>query len=200
MTATVSPVRLMSPAAMRFGVWRSLSAKRADGALVSPASADVPEGCAADCRVEWHLARRVPVPPAVLLRWWLMASVLGLLGAFASVSSGAASAHTLDIVSGLVCASLAGRLALWAYSRHAQDHDHIAMSASRVHVACSRGGRTQSLDVHPRWVRVEPVQHDRSLICLSGEGQRVVVGEFVPTESRRQLAEELRWALRHLDD
>lgn len=204
MTATVSPVRLMSPAAMRFGVWRSLASQGADEASVaSPGDASGPavrRDARPDCRAEWLLARRLPVPLGVLSRWWLMASALGLTAALGSWSLAPASVQALHAVIGVVALSLAGRLALWAYGRHALDHDHIAMSPSRVHVACCRAGHTVSLDVHPRWVRVEPLQHDRSLICLSGEGRSLRVGEFVPTDSRRQLAEELRWALRHLDD
>jgi uncharacterized membrane protein len=43
---------------------------------------------------------------------------------------------------------------------------------------------------------VEPEHGDGSLIELSGQGQRIVVGRFVRPELRRQLADELRWALR----
>ena len=74
------------------------------------------------------------------------------------------------------------------------------MHDSLVRVSRHRGGRVQAVSFHPRWMRVEPEQHDRSLIRLSGQGRSVVVGEFVPAHSRRQLADELRWALRHLDD
>jgi len=45
-------------------------------------------------------------------------------------------------------------------------------------------------------VRVEPELGDRSLIELSGQGRRIAVGRFVRPELRRQLADELRWALR----
>lgn len=198
MNATVSPVRLMSPSAMRFGVWHSLTARRAGAVSVTQSSQDQ----AGDWQVEWHLSRPLHVPLAVLSRWWWMASVLGLLAAGMSLSTAPwpASGHALHLVSALAAASLGTRLALWAYGRHAQDHDHIAMRADRVHVACCRGGQVQSLDCHPRWLRVEPVQHDRSLLRVSGEGRSVVVGEFVPGEGRKQLAHELRWALRHLDD
>ena len=48
----------------------------------------------------------------------------------------------------------------------------------------------------PAWVRVEPAAGERSLIELSGEGQRVEVGRFVRPELRRALADELRAALR----
>ena len=48
----------------------------------------------------------------------------------------------------------------------------------------------------PAFVRVEPRSGDRSLIELSGQGRRITVGRYVRPELRRQLADELRWALR----
>lgn len=211
MNATVSPVvRLMSPAAMRFGVWHAPQARRAGAVSVTSSSQDQSDGWQA----EWHLQRQTPVPVAVLSRWWWMASVLGLVAALTPLwgahsaplaflplfASWPAPGHALVLVAAWAVLSLATRIALWAHGRHAHDHDHIAMRADRVHVDCCRGGQTHSLDCHPRWLRVEPVQHDRSLIRVSGEGGSVVVGEFVPGDGRRQLANELRWALRHLDD
>lgn len=211
MNATVSPVRLMSPVAMRFGVWHALTAGRAGAGASKAPTADE----ASAWQVEWRLPRSVPIPLAVLSRWWWMASLLGLIVALAplvgmrGISPGApvAPPGALDAIpswfASLGVVMGASLIALWALrtcARHAQDHDHIAMRAGRVLVASCRGGRTHTLDCHPRWVRVEPLQHDRSLIRVSGEGRSVVVGEFVPGEGRRQLANELRWALRHLDD
>ena len=43
---------------------------------------------------------------------------------------------------------------------------------------------------------VEPQHGDRSLIELSGQGRSISVGRFVRPELRRELADELRWALR----
>jgi len=211
MNATVSPVRLMSPAAMRFGVWHALTA--------GPAGAGAPKASTADeasaWQVEWRLPRSVPVPLAVLSRWWWMASLLGLTIALAPLTGMRGAFLDTPVVPQIALEAVpswfvtlgvvmgTSLIALWALrtcARHAQDHDHIAMRADRVHVASCRGGRTHTLDCHPRWVRVEPLQHDRSLIRVSGEGRSVVVGEFVPGEGRRQLANELRWALRHLDD
>ena len=60
----------------------------------------------------------------------------------------------------------------------------------------AHGPRTVTVEFEPAWVRVEPETGDRSLIELSGQGRRIAVGRFVRPELRRQLAEELRWALR----
>lgn len=136
-----------------------------------------------------------------------MASVLGTLAVVAvvavvAVSSGTVEGahHSGNAVTALLLLGGLARWLLWVHARHADDHDHIAMHAERVHVACQRGGRTASFDCHPRWVRIEPVDHDRSLIRVSGECASMVVGEFVTRDERKQLAHELRWALRQLDD
>ncbi len=39
-----------------------------------------------------------------------------------------------------------------------------------------------------------------SLVRISGHGRSVEVGGYLPRAARPQLAEEFRWALRHLDD
>ena len=197
MTATVSPVRLMSPSALRFGVWRSRPAKHVAEVSAHDASHDGP---ASGWRVEWQLDRPVPMPPEMLQRAWWLAMAVAVTAAWASVNASGGLHSSVQGLAWLALGAVLSRMAVQVYASHAQDHDHIAMSPYRVRVASRRGGRTQSFELHPRWVRVEPVQHDRSLIRLSGQGQQATVGEFVPTASRKQLADELRWALRHLDE
>jgi uncharacterized membrane protein len=149
----------------------------------------------ADWVAEWAL-RRSGAFRLVQLR------VLGLLCMFALVLMAvpwrpAGLAAILPV--------LALGLAAWVATavlsaRHATDRDLIAMNPSLVRVERHRAGQVSRVDFHPRWVRVEPDCQDGSLIRLSGQGRSVVVGEFVPRESRPHLAEEFRWALRHLDD
>jgi uncharacterized membrane protein len=91
-------------------------------------------------------------------------------------------------------------LGMLMYARHVSDRDLIAMKPSLVRVEQHRAGHVHCVDFNPRWVRVEPDLHDGSLVRLSGQGRSVVVGEYVPRHERPQLAEEFRWALRHLDD
>jgi uncharacterized membrane protein len=43
---------------------------------------------------------------------------------------------------------------------------------------------------------VEPAVDDRSLIEVSGQGRRVIVGRYLRPELRPQLAREIRKALR----
>lgn len=86
--------------------------------------------------------------------------------------------------------------ALLMYARHATDRESIRLQAGLVSVEHVSGRRTERVEFAPAWVRVEPVHGDRSLVELSGQGRRIVVGRFVRPELRRQLADELRWALR----
>ena len=91
---------------------------------------------------------------------------------------------------------LAVGAALLVYARHATDSESIAL---RRRPADRRAGQRQ-----PGAARGLPAAlgarraaaGDRSLIELSGQGRRVAIGRFVRPELRRQLAEELRWALR----
>jgi uncharacterized membrane protein len=87
-------------------------------------------------------------------------------------------------------------LALFIYARHATDFEHIDLSRGRLTVEHISGMHIERVEFEPAWVRVEPRDGDRSLIELSGQGKHISVGRFVRPELRRQLAEELRLALR----
>lgn len=91
---------------------------------------------------------------------------------------------------------LAVGIALFIYSRHATDSEHIQLQTGRLIVEHACGRRVERVEFVASWVRVEPELGDRSLIELSGQGLSISVGRFVRPELRRQLAEELRWALR----
>lgn len=86
--------------------------------------------------------------------------------------------------------------ALLVYSRHATDSERIRLQPGRLTVEHVSGRHVERVEFSPAWVRVEPEHGDRSLIELSGQGQCIAVGRFVRPELRRQLANELRWALR----
>lgn len=186
MTATLSPVRLMSPSAMRFGVWRPLLGLIPGGA----SSSAVPDWLA-----EWSLQRSSSLKTRQMLGAYALLSALSLIIAAGFWYAGVSLVWSLAGVELVVVG-----LAVLFYMRHAADRDLIAMKSSLVRVEQYRAGRMQRIDFNPRWIRVEPDQHDGSLIRLSGQGRSVVVGEFVPRDSRPQLAEEFRWALKHLDD
>ena len=91
---------------------------------------------------------------------------------------------------------LAVGTALLLYARHATDRESICLQPGRLTVEHVSGRRVERVEFAPAWVRVEPEHGDCSLVELSGEGRRIVVGRFIRPELRRQLADELRWALR----
>lgn len=91
---------------------------------------------------------------------------------------------------------LALGVALVLYARHATDSESIRLHSGRLTVEHACGSRVERIEFAPSWVRVEPEHGSRSLIELSGQGRRISVGRFVRPELRRQLADELRWALR----
>lgn len=91
---------------------------------------------------------------------------------------------------------LAVGAALLMYARHAADSETIRLLPGRLTVSRVDGSRLEHVEFASAWVRVEPASGDRSLIELSGQGRRIFIGRFVRPELRRQLADELRWALR----
>lgn len=86
-------------------------------------------------------------------------------------------------------------VALMVYARHAGDRDHIVLSRQSLVVERRCGAQVERIEFLPDWVRVAPLADDQSLIELSGQGRRIVVGRLVRPELRRQLARELRQAL-----
>lgn len=141
--------------------------------------------------VEWLLKRNCSMAPRQLFAifgalcvlslaiaayfWWQGAT---LIMAFASVEL------------------LAVGTALLMYSRHAADHENIALRKGKLTVAHTSGNTVETAEFAPEWVSVEPVTGDESLIEVFGQGRRIEVGRFVRPELRRQLANELRHAVR----
>ncbi len=141
--------------------------------------------------VQWLLKRNCSLTPRQMLR---------AFGALGVVSLGIAAlfwiqgATLIMPFTGLELLGLGAALAL--YARHAGDREDIRLQAGRLTVATTSGRRVTRAEFAPAWVRIEPAHGDGSLIELSGQGQRIEVGRFVRPELRRQLADELRWALR----
>jgi len=185
MSATLSPVRLMSPSAMRFGVWRPFLDLIQSAALAN-------EG---GWQAEWLLQRRSVLSVRQLFAVYAGLSVASLLVSIGFWHQGVPLALPSAALGLAVLA-----LGMLLYMRHNADCDAIAMKPSLVRVEQHRGGQVRRVDFNPRWVRVEPDLQDGSLVRLSGQGRSVVVGEYVPRDCRPQLAEEFRWALRHLND
>lgn len=146
---------------------------------------------AAPWSVEWVFKRNSALAPRQAL--WFYASLCVLSLGLASVFwlRGASMVMPFAWVELLLVGA-----ALLVYARHATDGEHIALKGDRLTVENTCGSRVRRVAFQPAWVRVEPRHGDRSLIDLSGQGQRISVGRFVRPELRVQLADELRWALR----
>ncbi len=87
-------------------------------------------------------------------------------------------------------------VAFLVYARHAADREHILLTGQRLVVETENAGRLERAEFNRDWVRVEPAVGDRSLIEVSGQGRRVIVGRYLRPELRPQLAREIRRALR----
>jgi uncharacterized membrane protein len=164
-----------SATALRFG--RELSTDPASGAAATS--------------VQWKLRRNCSMSPARMLTCYLSlcAVSLGIAGVFwwlgATLVVPFASAELLALGA-----------AIWVYATHAADSESIQLRPGRLVVEHANGRKLERVEFQSEWVRVEPALGDGSLIELSGRGQRIAVGRFVRPELRRQLADELRWALR----
>jgi uncharacterized membrane protein len=141
--------------------------------------------------VQWLLKRNCSASPRQVL------TVFGSLCLVSLLIAAAFWFHGATLVMPFAWVELAGlAVALLVYARHAADSESIRLQPGRLTVEHACGRHVNRVEFAPAWVRVEPEHGDRSLIELSGQGQRISVGRFVRPELRRQLADELRWALR----
>ena len=140
-----------------------------------------------DGSVQWLLRRNCSMTPAQLVAFYLSLCAWSLAIAGAFWLRGATLVLPFAGVE-----LLAVGAALFVYARHATDRERVVLEPGRLTVECTLGRRTDQVEFAPAWVRVEPEHGDRSLIELSGQGQRISVGRFVRPELRRALADELR--------
>ena len=97
-------------------------------------------------------------------------------------------------------------LALVLYARHALDRERIALSSDCLLIECVQADIHSQARLDPLWTRVltadaaagTPGATRRALITLESRGVRVEVGRFVNEAQRRQVARELRLALRQV--
>jgi len=141
--------------------------------------------------IHWFLGRNCSVTPAQL--GWLYASLcvvtLGI-GTFFWFQG----AVLILPFAWLELAAVGA--AFVVYARHAADREHILLSGRRLVVELEQAGRLQRAEFNRDWVRVEPAVDGRSLIEVSGQGRRVIVGRHLRPELRPVLAREIRAALR----
>ena len=149
------------------------------------------ESVADEHTVQWMLKRNCSTTPGQMVGFYASLCLLSLgIGVFFWMQ-GAKLVMPFAWIEIVAVGS-----ALLVYSRHATDSERIRLQPGRLTVEHVVGRHVERAQFAPAWVRVEPEHGDRSLIELSGQGQRISVGRFVRPELRRQLADELRWALR----
>ena len=150
------------------------------------------EPCAGqDWSVRWQLRRNCSMAPRQLLMCYLGLCLLSL-----TIAAGFWSVGAIMVMPYAGAELLAVGVALLVYARHAADNESIRLAPGRLVVEYASGRRIERVEFSPAWVRIEPEHGDRSLIELSGQGRKISVGRFVRPELRRELADELRWALR----
>ena len=171
------------PATWRIGTWQTPEHE-----------IDESTGAAA-WQVRWMLKRPCALSPRQLLLAYLGLSAVSLGVALSFWFVGAALVLPFACLEVFVLG-----VAMLAYARHATDRDIVALSAHLLRVERHRAGRVESAEFHPCWVRVGADRHDGALLRLSSKGASVSVGQFVQRHQRQQVADELRWALRHLLD
>ena len=150
-------------------------------------------GDARDGSVLWLLKRNCSLAPRHLL------AVFGSLACLSLAIAGLLWTQGATLVvpfAGLEIVALGA--ATLAYARHAADRERLLLRSGRLTVECTLGRTVERAEFEPSWVRVEPQSGERSLIELSGQGQRIAVGRFVRPDQRRALADELRFALRRV--
>jgi len=145
--------------------------------------------------VQWLLRRNCSITPRQMMSFYAALCVLSLGIAAMFWVQGATLVMPFASLEVLAVGA-----ALLLYARHASDREDIRLRAGRLTVEHTSGGTTHRVEFAPAWVRVEPEHGDGSLVELSGQGQCIAVGRFVRPELRRQLADELRWALRRWQD
>ena len=145
---------------------------------------------------EWRLTRNCSLSPRQVARAYAL-----LCCASGAVAVGFLLRGVWIILAFSFCELALVGLALLVYARHALDHERIALSDSALVVECVEAGerRQSSLDpLHTRVLEQGGAGGHHALLRLESRGMQVEVGRFVTEGRRRQVAAELRAALRSL--
>jgi len=142
--------------------------------------------------LEWTLARNCSLSPRQV------AGAYGLLCLGSCTVAAGFLLHGVWMVLAFTLPELAlVGLALLINARHALDHERIALSEHCLLVECVQAGQALEARLDPLWTRVhEPATGRRGMVRLESRGTSVDVGRFVNDARRRQLARELKQALR----
>lgn len=141
---------------------------------------------------EWTLARNCSLSPRQVARAY---------GVLCCASSAVAIGFLLQGVWIVLAFSLSELalvgLALLVYARHALDRERIALTEECLLVETVQAGHCIQARLDPLWTRVRETGSGRhALLRLESRGLQVEVGRFVTEARKRQVARELRQALR----
>ena len=87
-------------------------------------------------------------------------------------------------------------VAAYYYSRHASDQERVVIGPNGVLVEHEIAGRVARLTFGLWGLQVQPPSAKQALVSIEGQGQSTTVGRHIRLEARRQLAAQLRHALR----
>jgi uncharacterized membrane protein len=149
---------------------------------------------------ECTLQRNCSLTPRQVARAYALLCTLSLAVALAFFLHGVWIVLAFSLLE-LACVGLAMIL----YARHALDRERIALSSSCLLVERVQADVRSQARLDPLWTRVLPPAEGmfpagarHGLITLESRGVRVEVGRFVNEAKRRQVARELRQALRQI--
>jgi uncharacterized membrane protein len=174
MTAATAPRSWPAPTAGTAAAWRFARALE-DGAA----------------GLQWVLKRNCSITPAQLFGAYLALCAVSLTIALAFTWQGASPVLAFATIELLLVG-----VALLYYARHAADCEHITLAGGALHVEHQHGQQTERTQFRAAWVRVEPRHGEGSLVELSGDGRKSLVGRYLRPDMRTPLAQELRTALR----
>ena len=141
--------------------------------------------------MQWVLKRNCSITPAQLFGTYLALCAVSLGIALGFTWHGAMPVLAFAGIELLLVGA-----ALLVYARHATDQERITLADGALSVEHQRGPQTERTQFRAAWVRIEPHHGEGSLVELSGDGRRALVGRYLRSELRMPLAQELRVALR----
>ncbi|MFK3737800.1 DUF2244 domain-containing protein [Massilia sp. TN1-12] len=141
---------------------------------------------------EWILQRNCSLTPRQVALAYAAVCTVSLAVAIAFL------VHGVWLVLAFSLTELAAvGLALLLYARHATDHERIALSDGGLVVECVQAERRRVTRLDPLRTRVLlPDRPGRALVHLEARGVQVEIGRYATDARKRQVAQELRIALR----
>jgi uncharacterized membrane protein len=141
---------------------------------------------------EWLLKRNCSISPRQLMLAYSGLCIVSLGVAVAFTLRGAWYVLGFSILELAIVAC-----ALLYYARHATDSERIVLRGDWLLVELNQGGKTGSVTLARRGIRLAQTPAQRGLICLQspGTGAEVEVGRYLTTRKRHELLLELRHEL-----